>query len=282
MTALTRGSLPARVYWTRRLMVFGTAFLLMFGIARVLSGGDSPEPEQPRAGQVAGTPTGLAEPRTLGPVSPGSDRGDHRDKPHKQDKPGKKVTEPPLAEPEGPCADEDVAITPVVKNAIAGADAGIRLRLSLRTIESEACTWRVSPDTLTVKITSGDDDIWSTRQCPRAVRTRDVVVRRDVSSMVDVVWNGKRSDDECSRLTGWALPGWYHVAVAALAGEPSDVQFELEQPRRQPAEPERARDDRNRDDRNRGDRDRGEEKKQGARDQNDRNGDKNRRNRDRG
>ena len=31
-------------------------------------------------------------------------------------------------------------------------------------------------------------------------------------------------------MTTWALPGWYHVAVAALAGEPSDVQFELEKP----------------------------------------------------
>ncbi len=85
-----------------------------------------------------------------------------------------------------------------------------------------------------------------------------------------VVWNGKRSDDECSRLTDWALPGWYHVAAAALAGEPSDAQFELEQPRRQPAEPERDRGDR------------GEEKNQGTRDQNDRNGEKNRKNRDRG
>ncbi len=271
MTALTRGSLPARVYWTRRLMVFGTAFLLVFGIARVLSGGDSPEPQQPTAHQVAGTPTESAKPRTPGPVSPGSDRSDQRDKSDKQDKPGKKKTEPPLAEPEGPCSDEDVAITPVVKHAIAGADDGIGLRLWLRTIESEACTWRVSPDTLTVKITSGKDDIWSTRQCPRAVRTRDVVVRRDASSMVEVVWNGKRSDDECSRLTDWALPGWYHVAAAALAGEPSDAQFELEQPTRQRAEPEPDRGDRDRGDRDRGDRD-----------QNDRNREKNRKNRDGG
>ncbi|HEX5862149.1 MAG TPA: hypothetical protein VFY58_09925, partial [Nocardioides sp.] len=38
---------------------------------------------------------------------------------------------------------------------------------------------------------------------------------------------------ECSELTSWALPGWYHVAAAALAGEPSDVQFELERPERE-------------------------------------------------
>ena len=30
----------------------------------------------------------------------------------------------------------------------------------------------------------------------------------------------------------WALPGWYHVAAAALAGEPSDLQFELDAPER--------------------------------------------------
>jgi hypothetical protein len=26
------------------------------------------------------------------------------------------------------------------------------------------------------------------------------------------------------------MPGWYHVTVSALGGEPSDVQFELDTP----------------------------------------------------
>ena len=34
----------------------------------------------------------------------------------------------------------------------------------------------------------------------------------------------------CTRRTDWALPGWYHVDAAALAGEPSDLHFELADP----------------------------------------------------
>ena len=63
MAALTRGSLPARVYWTRRLMVLGTAVLLVIGIARLLGGGSddsTPRANDDKAVQAAATPT--AEP----------------------------------------------------------------------------------------------------------------------------------------------------------------------------------------------------------------------------
>src|SRR3954451_8813871 len=39
MARLTRGPLPARVYWVRRLLVLGTAFALVLGIGHLLSGG---------------------------------------------------------------------------------------------------------------------------------------------------------------------------------------------------------------------------------------------------
>jgi hypothetical protein len=45
-----------------------------------------------------------------------------------------------------------------------------------------------------------------------------------------VVWNARRSDEGCTRMTEWALPGYYHVAVAPLGGEPVEVQFRLAAP----------------------------------------------------
>ncbi|HEU4812311.1 MAG TPA: hypothetical protein VFT00_09225, partial [Nocardioides sp.] len=138
---------------------------------------------------------------------------------------------PVLAAPEGPCDNEDIAVTPEVTKAVAGPRGEVFIVLHLRTLESPACTWQVSHESLTLKISSGKDDIWSSRQCPRAVPTRNVVVRSAVTTDVGLTWNGKRSDDDdCSRLSRWALPGYYHVAAAALAGEPADEQFELEAP----------------------------------------------------
>ena len=103
-------------------------------------------------------------------------------------------------------------------------------RIKLTSVESPACTWRVSPEKLAVKLVSGSDRIWSSQDCPRAVPPVDVIVRQEEPAKVDVVWHGQRSDSTCSRTTAWAQPGWYHVQAAAFGGEPSDVQFELRPP----------------------------------------------------
>jgi hypothetical protein len=219
MTSLTRGPLPPRVYWRRRILLVGIAVLLVFGLARVLTAGsDASSSATDSAAQVAAVPTATvtATPSAAPAVE---QRGEGR---------RKKRSEPVLAAPTGPCADEDIAVTPTVSKAVAGRD--VFLVLKLRTIEAEACTWQVSPETLTIRITSGKDDIWASRQCPRAVPTRSVVVRSAAATSIGVTWNGRRSDEECSRLTHWAMPGYYHLAAAALAGEPADVQFELEAP----------------------------------------------------
>jgi hypothetical protein len=220
MSGLTRGPLPARTYWIRRTMVLGTAILLVFGIARALgAGNDGSSREAPaQARQAAAAPTTTMDL----PEPAGTATDNERAKKNAEEK----VVA--LAEPDGPCDDEDVAVTPTVEKPVAGAD--VTFVLELRTIFSEACTWEVSPETLTLKVTSGDDEIWTSRQCPHAVGREEVTLRRDHTTRVDVTWDARRSDAECSRLTKWALPGWYHVAAAALAGEPSDLQFHLERP----------------------------------------------------
>jgi hypothetical protein len=204
-------------------MVLGTAVLLVFALARVLGAGSdssSPPQVQERARTVAAAPTATV---TLPATSPSASE---------PARPSEKKTRTPLPQPDGTCDDEDVAVTPSVEDPVAGSD--VRIDLELRTIVSEACTWEVSSDSLTLKITSGDDEIWTSRHCPRAIEREEVTLRRDHTTTVDVTWDdARRSDEECSRQTDWALPGWYHVAAAALAGEPSDLQFELERPERE-------------------------------------------------
>ena len=102
--------------------------------------------------------------------------------------------------------------------------------LSFRTLASPACTFDVSAKTITMSITSGADPIWSSVQCPAKIPTTNVVARKDLATYVFVTWNGRRADATCSNRTEWALPGWYHVRVAALGGEPADEQFELAAP----------------------------------------------------
>src|SRR6476661_5968746 len=159
MPALTRGPLPARVYWTRRVLVIGTAVLLVFAIGRLLVGGsDASSNDSARltAGKRSPAPT-TSVPTTTAPA------------------PRRTVattTAPALAEPSGPCTGADLAVTPKVASAVAGRD--VMVVLQVRSISTPACTWRVGAESLAVRITSGRDAIWSSADCPRAVPRRDV------------------------------------------------------------------------------------------------------------
>lgn len=211
-----RGPLPARVYWTRRLLVLGLALVLVVAIAQALAGGSDATSRD--GGEAARMSAGEVQPTTPAETTPAVAP---RKRPVRQ-------REPRLARPDGPCEEGDILAIPRVGRAEAGRDVAITIRLRTRT--SEACTWAVSSDTLALTITSGDDEIWTSRECPRAVPTEDVVVRRAGATPVEVVWNARRSDEDCSQFTEWAMMGYYHVEAAALAGEPSDVQFELVRP----------------------------------------------------
>jgi len=217
MTSLTRGPLPASVYWRRRLMLLlGVTLVLGVVVSKLFGGGDDGNDKGvDRATEVSGEPTGSVS-------------DDPATAPPKKSKKPKTPQEPVLAQPDGPCEDSDIVITPTVEKAVAGRPVSVTLEL--RTAIAEACTWRVSAGHVTMKITSGTDEIWSSRQCPRAVPVQDVVVRSAVTTFVDVPWKARRSDDGCPVQTQWALPGTYHVAAAALGGEPAEARFELERP----------------------------------------------------
>lgn len=198
MPALTQGPLPARVYWIRRVLVLGTALLLVFAIARLL--GDGSDASSSGDGDAArlsadSSSSAPADDLALTPTPPSS-----AGKPGKQGKGTRPLQTqtseaPVLAQPEGTCAGSDIAVTPKVENAVGGRD--VTIVLQLRTMSSPACTWRISPDTVTLGITSGDDAVWSSRECRRSIPRQDVVVRKDVTTEVSIVWKqAKRSDED--------------------------------------------------------------------------------------
>lgn len=244
---MTRGPLPASVYWRRRayaLLTVCAVVSLIAGATRSVTGGDderaqvslsgaattAAEPTAAATGDapVSSLPTDDAADAT-GQQAAGSAGEERKGKGKGKGEQGRsKGSVPTLPEPQGSCLEQDVLVRPEVDSAVAGRPVTVTLRL--RTRVAEACTWELSAKTFTWKITSGPDEIWTSRECPRAVPTRELVVRRDTETTTELVWGGRRSDAECSRLTEWALPGWYHATVAPLAGEPKDTQFELGSP----------------------------------------------------
>ncbi len=222
MSALTRprGPLPARVYWIRRMLLIGTALALTVGLGMTLTrlsdGSSGP----------GGAAVQAAAQSSAAPTAADSQASEKKKKSTKKKR--KKKPAETLPQPSGPCLASDVDATPVVKDAVAGGPVSVRFRIVTRL--SLACTWQASSESLTMKITSGEDLIWSSQQCPRAIPTKDLVLRRSKASWLTMKWSAKRSDEDCGRATEWALPGWYHISVAPLGGEPEDVQFKLSLP----------------------------------------------------
>lgn len=216
-----RGRLPARVYWFRRSLVLLTALALVFAIGRLLGGSGGQAPAD-RATVTATTPTaapsrGVAGPVPLQPATTG------------QAHPQPSATPVVLAAPTGPCALDEITVTPTVPTAAALNRVDLVLEL---TGVQPACTFSVSSHTVVAKVTSGKDRIWSSQDCPRSIKPASVVVRSAEPAEVVVSWSGRRSDDECSRSTAWALPGYYHVTAAVIGSEPADTQFRLSAPPR--------------------------------------------------
>ena len=211
------------MYKRRRLVVLTVAVLLVLGFGRLLSWGSDGDGGNDQAVQSAADSSPSADP---------ADKKTKKDKNKgRKDKDKNKTPKPtptPLAEPTGPCPDADVTITASVPEPVVGRDVGILL--NLQTLTTEACTWHVSAETVTLTIGAGPDDVWSSSECPQAIPSQDVVVRRTQATAVAVVWNAKRSDQYCTNRTAWVLPGVYQFGASALGGEPTVVDVELTAP----------------------------------------------------
>jgi hypothetical protein len=199
-------------------MVLGIAMLLVVGIAKML-GGSSDGSGGDTAARVADAGPTNDRSTSGAPATSRADGKHHQ----KVDDPVTKV-----AMPSGPCDASDVAITPSVPKPIAGSD--IKIVLDISSLETPACTWTLSGRTMALKITSGNDLIWTTVECSRTIPAQDLVLRLGEPVRVRLTWDARRSEPGCPGATKWALPGTYHVHVAALAGQPADVAFLLSAP----------------------------------------------------
>ncbi len=240
-----RGPLPARVYWTRRLLVL-TALVALVTVVGVLfaSGGDGSQPSGTGSGAAAPDATSTAEPTEPGaqkppagtrggdragrgqdrtdddPVTPrGEDRADGRDP-----EPGSVPSKRPLAEPTGPCDPGDVGLAIDVSDAESGQPS--TARLSFTSLEADACTLGITPDSLEVQVVSGDVVVWSSTDCPARLAAQQLVPRPDPAATYEFTWNGSWSTSNCGAADA-AEPGGYWVVAGLIGGEPTRAYFDV-------------------------------------------------------
>ncbi len=221
MPPLTRGPLPAGVYWRRRIFVLLLAATMVFVVASVLSGGsDGEDDEAPAAQQAAGE----VEPSETITVK---DRRKGRKGKRNSVVVGPTYDPTVMVDPEGNCEPADIKITPRIETAIAGEP--VTIGLTLQTVQADACYFRIGADKVTLNITKRGREVWTSRECPDPVPAESVVVRRVVATVVEMTWTpypqGRRGA-ECPGTDEWLLPGDFTATAAALGGEPADSDFD--------------------------------------------------------
>jgi hypothetical protein len=193
-------------------LVLGVAALLVLGITRLLSmgGGDGPGQATQAGSGTSQTPTAASSP--TGSLSPTAYRT------------GRKG----LVQPNGPCDPSDVLVTPVVAQAHVAQP--VRIVLEVTSIQSEACTFAVSPESVIVRLLAPQrsEPLWTSQQCTSVVPERTVVARPTRPGRVAVFWDGRTSDEECSNLTDWVFPGDYTAqAIAVGSSRATSSEFVL-------------------------------------------------------
>ena len=242
------GPLPPRVYWVRRLLLLAVVAALVWGVVRVVGGGD------PANGEPAGEPAAATD--TVTSEAPADDVADRRTKlTPRQQRRRERISEraelrrsklvrdvaQTLEAPSGPC---DLTLVRLVPQVLSPAYAGasVPLRLGLRTQQATSCTIDLDDERLLVSISSVEqvvadgvtseatEIVWSTAECGDAVPLRTVVLRPSWTSTVDLSWSGLRGGRRCRPDAKPVDAGSYRLQAAALTGEPAAVDFDLVDP----------------------------------------------------
>jgi hypothetical protein len=132
--------------------------------------------------------------------------------------------------PEGDCRADQIRVTPVVADGIRVGQA-VAIQIGLRTTGDTACRFRLTPDNMVVDIaTSQGDPVWTTDECSASITPTRLVLDTDRPAIVQVTWDGTRSDVHCSPSTVRSAAGDYEVRAAVIGGEPAASPFTLDEP----------------------------------------------------
>jgi hypothetical protein len=206
MSSLLRpvGHLPASVYWVRRALVLVVLAVLLWLLLRLFAGGGGNDPvnsaatgpdQQPSTGAPSVPGTGPTTTVTTTPTQSG------RSDPVQTDPP--KDTK---------CAGTEVRISvlPASRTITSGARLNFAIRLSAVRAQ---CTATIDPTVLSLTITSGKDQIWTTSQCEQAISQATMILAKSKESTSTVAWDGRRSGPGCLPGQPVAKPGTYVVAA---------------------------------------------------------------------
>lgn len=233
MSSIARptGHLPKGVYWRRRFVLIAIVLLIIWGVTRLLPGGD-------------GDPTGAAgdSPSTSAPTSDPTPEPTatpstaETTKPPERKRSKKVVTVPVTLEAAtGTCQIDEVRVEPSVGSG-AYTESAVPIVLAFSTTGEKACSLDLGSARLLVGVATEDSSVWDTRTCKVDPAPSKIQLDPSWSTRTVLTWSGRRAGEECKGGASFAPAGDYTVRAALIGGEPQQSSFALsERPKPKPA-----------------------------------------------
>jgi hypothetical protein len=200
MSGVLRPVGPERpsTYWLRRLLIALVVLLVVVAVAHACAGGSSGGPNRPRA---ATTPSSSPQPSIQQTVTP--------------------VVRS--------CAGSALAVSIATDQADYPVGSTPRFTARLRTTGTQPCHLRSGPARELWTVTSGNDQIWSTKGCTGTSKLTKVTLRPHKPHLISIVWNGDRRDTDCAD-TNPATAGTYQLAATIDGVVARPLVFDLTSP----------------------------------------------------
>ena len=197
------GPQPPSVYWRRRLLLVLLVVVVIIVVVLIIV--------RPGSGSPSGTPTGGASNSSSQSPSGNATSGN----------------------PSAACDPSVISLVPITDSASYAADAQPQLSMSITNSGASACTFDVGTDAQVYLITSGSDQIWSSKDCQTApAANKQVLEPGKAVSTTPFAWDRTRSStttctgDRPAVTAGGAS---YHLAVQVGAAKSADTkQFVLQ------------------------------------------------------
>ena len=197
------GPEPARVYWTRRLLLLAALVVAGTLVWTLVQGGGSPS--------GASTGAGPATESSQGADDAAADEADE------------------VAGAAAACAKESLELD--IESGRGSYAEGARPSFSITvTNTGEAgCTVDVGEASRELRITSGKDRIWSSLDCDAGEdASRNLLLGAGKSDTHDATWDRVRSDEQCSEGLPTPRPGTYKAEVRLNGAKSEQATFVLE------------------------------------------------------
>lgn len=228
------GPEPPQTYWVRRAVVIGAAILaLIIVIAVVVSRSSSgsvvaqPTPTPTTAGTF-GPPPYVSTPAASPTASPTPSRSSGASQSTASAQPGpatKSSLRPKAFGPLSCPADQLRATITGDQDLVPGQPTTVSI--SLINGSGATCTVKVGNDNFELRVYSGVDRIWSSKDCSTAVKAIAKTLAKDQAVGWKMTWDGRRSKDDCKQRSEIPNPGTYFVTAQYAGAEPSQLRMIL-------------------------------------------------------